>query len=76
MKSQLKAALCAAAATVALAAGPEVPYPDGYRDWNHVKSMVIEEGTRSSRPSAAFTISMQTSWHSKATAPGGSRMAP
>ena len=44
MKSQLTAALCAAAATVALGAGPEVPYPDGYRDWNHVKSMVIEEG--------------------------------
>lgn len=44
MKSQLTAALCAAAATVALAAGPEVPYPDGYRDWSHVKSMVIEEG--------------------------------
>lgn len=44
MKSQLTAALCAAAATIALAAGPEVPYPDGYRDWNHVKSMVIEEG--------------------------------
>ncbi|MGD9584385.1 MAG: cytochrome P460 family protein [Lysobacterales bacterium] len=23
---------------------PEVPYPDGYRDWHHVKSMVIEDG--------------------------------
>jgi len=23
---------------------PAVPYPDGYRDWHHVKSMVIEEG--------------------------------
>lgn len=22
----------------------EVPYPEGYRDWHHVKSMVIEEG--------------------------------
>lgn len=22
----------------------EVPYPDGYRDWRHVKSMVISEG--------------------------------
>jgi hypothetical protein len=32
------------AATVALAAEPEVPYPAGYRDWHHVKSMVIEEG--------------------------------
>lgn len=25
------------------AAGP-VPYPDGYREWTHVKSMLIEEG--------------------------------
>ena len=32
------------AATVALAAEPEVPYPEGYRNWHHVKSMVIEEG--------------------------------
>jgi len=23
---------------------PQVPYPEGYRDWYHVKSMVIEEG--------------------------------
>ena len=26
------------------AADLQVPYPDGYRDWHHVKSMVIEEG--------------------------------
>ncbi len=25
-------------------AGEAVPYPEGYRDWRHVKSMVIEEG--------------------------------
>lgn len=31
-------------ATVALAVEPEVPYPAGYRDWHHVKSMVIEAG--------------------------------
>lgn len=36
------ATLCAAAP--ALAAGPEVPYPAGYRDWHHVKSMVINPG--------------------------------
>jgi hypothetical protein len=30
--------------TVALSAESEVPYPSGYRDWHHVKSMVIEEG--------------------------------
>jgi len=35
----------AAAALPALAADPPaVPYPEGYRDWRHVKSMVIEEG--------------------------------
>jgi cytochrome c553 len=44
MKLQLTIALCALAASITLAAGPEVPYPDGFRDWKHVKSMVIEEG--------------------------------
>lgn len=35
----------AAACSIALAAGSgEVPYPEGYRAWKHVKSMVIEEG--------------------------------
>ncbi|MEJ8567162.1 cytochrome P460 family protein [Elongatibacter sediminis] len=29
---------------VALAEDAAVAYPDGYRDWHHVKSMVIEEG--------------------------------
>jgi hypothetical protein len=36
-----------ALATVALAAGDDgtaVPYPDGYRAWRHVKSMLIEPG--------------------------------
>ena len=27
-----------------LAADAQVPYPTGYRDWHHVKSMVIEQG--------------------------------
>jgi len=31
-------------ASIALAAEPEVPYPTGFRDWHHIKSMVIEEG--------------------------------
>lgn len=31
-------------ATPAIAAEPNAPYPDGYRDWQHVKSMVIEQG--------------------------------
>jgi hypothetical protein len=36
--------LCLAAAP-ALAADPApVPYPEGYRNWTHVKSMVIEKG--------------------------------
>lgn len=34
-----------AAATAAIAADPPpVPYPAGYRDWHHVKSMVINPG--------------------------------
>lgn len=37
-------ALCACfAALPALAADP-VPYPEGYRNWTHVKSMVINQG--------------------------------
>ena len=37
--------LCALALAPALAAEPpSVPYPEGYRHWTHVKSMVIEEG--------------------------------
>ena len=44
MKRQLLATLGAAITTTALAAEPQVPYPVGYRDWHHVKSMVIEEG--------------------------------
>lgn len=44
MKMQILTLLGITAATVALAADPEVPYPAGYRDWHHVKSMVIEEG--------------------------------
>lgn len=44
MKQLILATLGAAATTAALAADPRVPYPEGYRDWQHVKSMVIEEG--------------------------------
>lgn len=44
MRTLILAALCAATTTVALASDPQVPYPEGYRDWYHVKSMVIEEG--------------------------------
>jgi hypothetical protein len=34
----------AALAAPALAADPAVPYPEGYRNWTHVKSMVIQQG--------------------------------
>lgn len=44
MKTPFMGLLCAVATTSALAAAPQVPYPQGYRDWHHVKSMVIEEG--------------------------------
>lgn len=44
MKMQILILLGITAATLASAAEPEVPYPAGYRDWHHVKSMVIEEG--------------------------------
>ncbi len=44
MKIATLAVLMAASTTTATASDNEVPYPDGYRDWHHVKSMVIEEG--------------------------------
>jgi hypothetical protein len=39
-------AICALLAAAAVLAGPasRVAYPEGYRDWKHVKSMVIEAG--------------------------------
>jgi hypothetical protein len=45
MKKTL-AAICASLAAAAVIAGtaPDVAYPDGYRNWKHVKSMVIEAG--------------------------------
>lgn len=42
MKSVLIAA--ALGASFAIAAEPAVDWPEGYRDWHHVKSMVIEPG--------------------------------
>jgi hypothetical protein len=37
--------LATGALGLALAAdAPQVPYPEGYRGWQHVKSMVIQEG--------------------------------
>lgn len=33
-----------AMSSLAAAAEPPVPYPEGYRQWTHVKSMVIEPG--------------------------------
>lgn len=44
MKAKILLLLGITATSVALAAEPEVPFPAGYRDWHHVKSMVIEEG--------------------------------
>jgi hypothetical protein len=36
--------LCAGAAGAFAADPPAVPYPEGYRNWTHVKSMVIQPG--------------------------------
>lgn len=44
MRTALIALVGAVATLPALADDTAVPYPDGYRDWHHVKSMVIEEG--------------------------------
>jgi hypothetical protein len=45
MRSSSVVVLAAAILVVTLAAQTaEVPYPEGYRDWRHVKSMVIGKG--------------------------------
>ena len=44
MKQFLLALIAVSWTSAVLAKGPEVPYPAGYRDWHHVKSMVIEKG--------------------------------
>jgi hypothetical protein len=44
MKKNLLVAVLAPFAVAAFADDASVPYPEGYRDWHHVKSMVIEEG--------------------------------
>ena len=44
MKQVILTALLVASSANVTATEPAVPYPDGYRDWRHVKSMVIEEG--------------------------------
>lgn len=45
MKRSLAALAFVVNAVPAVSAdAPQVPYPDGYRDWRHVKSMVIQPG--------------------------------
>lgn len=47
MNTTIPGALAALACAAVLAAAAEpapIPYPEGYRDWAHVKSMVIEKG--------------------------------
>lgn len=44
MKQVLLAAIAVVATTTAVAADPKVAYPDGFRSWDHVKSMVINKG--------------------------------
>lgn len=44
MKTILLAAALAALAPAALAADAKLAYPEGFRDWHHVKSMVLNKG--------------------------------
>jgi len=44
MRSILGAVIVIACSSAWAADPPEVPYPTGYRDWHHVKSMVINPG--------------------------------
>lgn len=43
MKFEILGAVCLVTTANVLAAEPQVPYPQGYRSWYHVKSMVIED---------------------------------
>ena len=40
MKARLLTAICITAAIAVVEGQSEVPYPTGYRDWSHIKSMV------------------------------------
>lgn len=44
MKKRLLALAVLATSAAAVAKDSEVPFPTDYRDWHHVKSMVIEKG--------------------------------
>ncbi|MCC7097798.1 MAG: cytochrome P460 family protein [Thermomonas sp.] len=44
MKALLTGLALLSLAAPAHAGGNEVPYPEGYRNWHHVKSMVIQDG--------------------------------
>lgn len=44
MKRTLISLMLGVLAIPVWAADPQVPYPSSYRDWQHVKSMVIDEG--------------------------------
>lgn len=44
MRTPVLAALLTVLSSAAIAADAPVAYPDGYRNWHHVKSMVIQEG--------------------------------
>jgi hypothetical protein len=44
MKKLVIAVALAATTVAAVAADSKVAYPDGFRNWNHVKSMVINKG--------------------------------
>ena len=44
MRTKLCAIVAFALALPLMADDAQVPYPEGYRDWRHVKSMVIEQG--------------------------------
>lgn len=76
MNAKFLTLLGVTAATVALAAEPEVPYPVGYRDWHHVKSMVIENGHPLYGAFGVSTTCMPTTRRSRVTAAKRSLTAP
>jgi hypothetical protein len=71
MQTRTRISLLATALIVAFPVmASEVPYPSGYRDWHHVKSMVIPCTHRL----VASIISMATPRRCRAIARASSRM--
>jgi len=81
-RRRLGSATCAGVAAAWLLGLPawpgeaDVPYPEGYSSWVHVKSTLVGPSAPVSRRTAGSITSTRTRKRSRATGRGGSPMAP